>query len=465
VEIVFNWIVLGRTANQDERWCDLYKVVLRWAERGEALVSSWPAPTKRRSVVRAKLLILLACFCIVEHSFLSRAALAAEPTGSLVIIGGALRGNNQDVWGEIVKLAQRRVTDGEKPRIAVFPTASNSPQKVGERAAEFLESRGAEPFLVPLTLRDGDRDYREVAFDEELVRQVRHADGVFICGGDQSKIVAALMTEQGERTPMLEAIWRIYEKGGVVAGSSAGAAVMSRVMFRSAPSVLNVLHTGVKQGQQITDGLGFLGERWFVDQHAIIRGRFARSLVVMQQQSLPFGLAVDENTSLVVEGSHTARVVGYKGAILLDLSKATRDDDVSGFNLKNARISFLDHGDQIDMSSAEVHPAGDKSQGYALDGPQTTSSAPPLVFNDILGNTAVVDLMVRMMQTRRAEAIGLAFDGAKLRQESTQGFEFHFTRDENSKAWSSENRGYEAFTILAVRMDVRPVTFTGPLYR
>ena len=65
-------------------------------------------------------------------------------------------------------------------------------------------------------------------------------------------------------------------RGGVVAGSSAGAAVMSRMMFREARSVLRTLENGVQMGKELAPGLGFLDPSWFVDQHCLARGRFAR---------------------------------------------------------------------------------------------------------------------------------------------------------------------------------------------
>ena len=54
---------------------------------------------------------------------------------------------------------------------------------------------------------------------------------IFFTGGDQKRITKALRNEDGENTPLLEAIWEVYNEGGVIAGTSAGAAVLSRVMF------------------------------------------------------------------------------------------------------------------------------------------------------------------------------------------------------------------------------------------
>jgi len=89
-----------------------------------------------------------------------------------------------------------------------------------------------------------------------------------------------------------------------------------------------------------------------------------------------------------------------------------------------------------------------------------------LFFNDILGNATVVDLMANLMENRRGEAIGLAFDGtAAQSEESTAGFEFRFYRGPDSHGWSTDQFGGAAYTVSNVRLDVRPVKIQGPLYK
>ena len=72
-------------------------------------------------------------------------------------------------------------------------------------------------------------------------------------------------------------MWDVYRRGGVVVGTSAGAAVMSHIMYRDARNVLETLNKGVSMGHEIAYGLGFLDATWFVEQHSLTRGRFARA--------------------------------------------------------------------------------------------------------------------------------------------------------------------------------------------
>ena len=386
----------------------------------------------------------------------------AAPIGSLVIIGGSERFDHREYWEQIVELA-----GGPGCRIAVFPTASGDPVKKGGWVISALNKAGADAFLVPVAWRKIPVSPQDAVADPELVEQVREATGVFLIGGEQDLIVKALYTPEGQNTPMLNAIWDVYRKGGVIAGTSAGAAVMSRIMYRDAESVLDTLLYGVRFGKEIDRGLGFLDGEWFVDQHLLVRGRFARTLVAMHDQGFKFGIGVDENSAVIVRNGKDVQVIGYKGALVLDLSKAEHDPKLGKFNLKNVRLTYLDRGDRYDLKSKKVTPADEKLEDEILD-PKSPDYQPhltrPLFCNDILSNTTVVDLMGKMMESVHGTAIGLAFDGLEARKQPVDGFEFKFTRDLESLAWYTEAYGGDDFTILNIRLDIRPIRITGPLY-
>ena len=385
-----------------------------------------------------------------------------EPLGSLVIVGGALRFQNTPVWSRIVELA-----GGKGTSIAVFPTASRNPERNGNRVVELLNGLGAAAFLVPLATENIAVDYRQVAADREIAARVEAAGGVFFLGGEQSRIVRALRTADGANTPLLDAVWKVFQKGGVVSGTSAGAAIMSRIMCRDIPKVFSALQNGVGMGREIDNGLGFMNPAWFVDQHCLIKGRFARALAIMHARGFRYGIGVDENTALVVRQNKVVDVIGYKGAIVLDLSRATTDTTVGGFNLKNARLTYLDHGDAIDLETLAVTPSQEKRDDEKLD-PQAATFKPyyneTMVVNDILGNSAMPDLLYKLIDNRKDEAIGLAFDGLAARRERSPGFEFRFSRDQETVGWYTESFGSEDYTVVNVRLDVRPVTMAGPLY-
>lgn len=422
--------------------------------------------------------LVLTWFCVFTITFsalgaeeLSRTAgsrqessdVLDEPRGSLVIIGGSERFRDRELWDTVVELA-----GGEGARIAVFPTAvGKQPVKSCAQLVQALNRSGAEAFIVPVAWSEVDRDVQDAVFDPELVEKVRNASGVYFVGGSQGRIVDALLDDDGRETPMLRAIREVYREGGVIAGTSAGAAIMGHVMYRDAPSPLQILRNGVRMGKELDSGLGFLDSKWFVEQHCLVRGRFARALVAMHSQHIPYGIGVDENTALVVRRGYEATVIGYKGVLILDASNAQTDDDLDGFNLKNVKLSYLDRGDSINLRTLEVTPADEKMEETELD-PNSENYTPyynhRMFYTDILGNATVADLLGRLIDNEESEAIGLAFSGLDVRHQPSDGFEFRFYRGQDSKGWYTESFGGEDYTVLNIHLDIRPIRVAGPLY-
>ena len=370
-----------------------------------------------------------------------------SPKGSLVIIGGALRGDNADVWQRIVALA-----GGPGARIAVLPSAAADPERVGEAIVARLNGYGAAAFVVPLAVRLAGSDYRRVAEDGELAAAVRGAGGVFFAGGDQARITQALVREDGSRSAVLQAVWDVYRDGGVVAGDSAGAAIMSSTMFYSPNSVFGTLRGGVSDGREIAPGLGFIGDDVFVDQHLLVRGRFARMIPAMLKKGYKIGLGIDENTAMVVDSRRHVEIVGHKGALLIDLSRATTDAASAGFNVSNAVISYLDRGDRYDLASHTFTPSAAKAGGRLLAADAVLHQ--PVFSPDILGRNAVVELMESLIVNRRVEAIGIATSGPQSLLPEL-GFQFTFSKTRDSVGYMSA--AAQSYSIFNVRLDIRPL--------
>ncbi|MES2076912.1 MAG: cyanophycinase [Pseudomonadota bacterium] len=412
------------------------------------------------SSIRRLCVAFLACLAVVgaqaanASPAASRAAVPA-PQGTLVIIGGGLRADNAEVWQRIVKLS-----GGKGARIAVFGAASINPEKSAQSVIAKLAQYGADAFFVPIGVKLAGSDYRQAAENPTIVADIRSASGIYFAGGDQSRITQALVREDGNRTAALEAVWAVYRGGGVIAGSSAGAAIMSTTMFYDAKPVLDMLKLGVTDGREIAPGLGFIGSDVFVDQHLLVRGRFARMIPVMLKKGYQIGLGIDENSAMVVSANRDVEIIGYSGALLIDLSRAITDRGVKGFNISNAAISYLDRGDKFNLVSRTFYPSPDKADNK-LD-PNQPDMREPVFTNDILGNNAVLDLMGNLIDNAQQEAIGIAF-GNPRDPYPDLGFEFRFSKTVNSVGYSSTEA--EAYSVLKLRLDIRPIQLQQPLYR
>ena len=387
------------------------------------------------------------------------AAIAPSPVaahqGSLVIIGGGLRGDNADVWQRVVKLA-----GGRGSRIAVFPSAAGNPERSAQTIIGYLRKWGADAYLVPVAVRLAGSDYKKAADDAALAEKIRRSDGIYFAGGDQGRITKALVREDGSQTAVLEAVWDVYRRGGVIAGSSAGAAIMSSTMFSNPKAVLAMLQTGIADGRELGPGLGFIGDDVFVDQHLLVRGRFARMIPAMLAKGYHIGLGIDEDSAMVVNAQREVEIIGYKGALLIDLSRAEWDKDSPHLNVRNAVISYLDRGDKFNISSHMFSPSKDK-MGGRID-PTRTLGRGAVYSNDVLGNSAVIDLMERLIDSNQEEAVGIA-SGNPRAGGNEVGFEFRFTKTPDSVGYVSSVA--EAYSVLNIRLDIRPIDIIRPLYK
>jgi cyanophycinase len=256
---------------------------------------------------------------------------------------------------------------------------------------------------------------------------------------------------------VLDALWEMYRRGGVIAGSSAGAAIMSSTMFDEPKPVLATLKLGVADGHEISPGLGFIGDDVFIDQHLLVRGRFARMLPAMLKKGYKLGLGIDENSAMVVNARRDVEVIGYRGALLIDLAQASTE--AGDFNVRNVKLSYLDNGDRFNIDSGRFTPSAEKAAGK-LDGSRPYYRE-PLFYADILGNATLLDLMAKLIDSDQPEAIGLTL-GSPRGVQPDLGFEFRFSRADDSIGYQSA--ATDAYSVYNLRLDIRPIQIRFPLY-
>jgi cyanophycinase len=417
----------------------------------------------------AHVLAVVACITLAPGAW-SQPADGAEPappavpaaTGAVVAIGGALRYDNAAVWSRLVTLA-----GGAGARYVVLGTASADPARSVGRVIAALEAHGARAEHLPVAPRLPGIDLEQAVRDPELIARVRAARGVFFTGGAQERIVDTLQPG-GEATPLLVAIRELLDRGGVIAGTSAGAAVMSRVMFRDAPDLLGTMKGTLRPGHEVDRGLGFAAPGLFVDQHFLRRGRLGRMLPLLQSQGIELGIGVEENSAAILRG-RDLEVLGNGGALVADLAGARSDPSLGAFNVTGVRLTYLGDGDRMHLDTRVVVPSTAKRQGSRID-PRAKDFEPSLedapFLLDVLGDGAVLRGMRHVLDGPRPELLGLAFDARPEAQSPRElGFEFRFYRGPDTAGWFTSASGDEAYTVQNVRLDVRPVHVAQPLYR
>jgi cyanophycinase len=135
---------------------------------------------------------------------------------------------------------------------------------------------------------------------------------VFFTGGDQLRL-----TSQVGDTPIYQALRALYDDGGTIVGTSAGAAAMPETMLIGGPS-----DESLRQGElQMAPGLGLV-PNLVVDSHFAERGRIGRLLAAVAQNPRNLGVGIDEDTAIIVKQG-CFRVIGSGAVYVADGSTVT----------------------------------------------------------------------------------------------------------------------------------------------
>jgi cyanophycinase len=199
-------------------------------------------------------------------------------TGTLVIVGGG-------VLPDSIRARFLELAGGKKARLVVIPTASGRADRLMRSFRYWKTQRVAS--LVMLDASDRAR-----ANNPRFVKPLREATGVWIGGGDQSRL-----TDIYRGTAVERELQKLLARGGVIGGTSAGASVMSSVMILGGNPLPKV-------------GTGFgLFPGVVIDQHFHNRKRLERLLNVLAIHPECLGIGIDEQTAVVVRG-RTITVLG-----------------------------------------------------------------------------------------------------------------------------------------------------------
>jgi cyanophycinase len=217
---------------------------------------------------------LLGCPCVfsqdrADHNILKLPAKAVTQQGTLFIVGGGR--TPPDVYEEFLRLA-----GGRKAGLVVIPWAY--PHR--DKAALEWE-------YTAWRTRVSSFEILDETVTESSLQALRQATGVWISGGSQSRLVSLY-----GNTHVETALRGVLERGGVIGGTSAGAAVMSKVMIQH----------GKTEDPAVGTGFGLI-EGAVVDQHFSQRQREKRLLGVLKKHRSLIGLGIDEGTALIVSGN------------------------------------------------------------------------------------------------------------------------------------------------------------------
>lgn len=263
--------------------------------------------------------------------------------GRLLIIGGA-----EDKKGEC-KILKRFIQEagGKESQVVVLTAATEMPEQVGTEYKELFEKLGVGEVQIL------DIAERVSANKESVARELEKATGVFFTGGDQLRITGIL-----GGTRLGKTLHRLYERGVIIAGTSAGASAMSDTMI-----VGGEAGTPKKDTLTMAPGLGLL-HSVVVDQHFAQRGRIGRLLTAISQNPYVLGVGIDEDTSILVYADGHFTVVGSQTVTVVDASTSIASN-----------VSEISPGQALVLTPVLMHILSD---GYSFDLKRRISSITPV---------------------------------------------------------------------------------------
>lgn len=275
----------------------------------------------------------------------------SEARGRLFAVGGGdIKEGDAPLLKEFVKLAR-----GARARVVVMTVATDEPAAAAREYTNAFRRLGVDD------VKAVDVSARADALKPEALEAVEQATGLFFTGGDQLHITSLL-----GGTEMQALMHRRYEKGLVVGGTSAGAAMMGNSMILGGGGEENPKVGAVEIGPGMDLIVGAV-----IDTHFSQRGRYGRLLTAVAHYPQDLGLGIDEKTAMVVNRNEF-EVIGEGAVIAIDAGAMTYTslpytEKGDGLSLYDVRVHVLSAGARFDLSKrapvvAEAMPKRGKGE-------------------------------------------------------------------------------------------------------
>ena len=272
------------------------------------------------------------CYLMAGMCWICSCTSDPSPTGSLLIIGGG------DRTPAIIQKALKESNVGDHDYVVILPMAGEEPDTSFEYMAKDFRPY-TKALLANLNFSDPSRNR------VSMLDSLRHAKLIMICGGDQRVFMQVVRGNEIE-----QAMWEAYRNGALIAGTSAGAAVMSEVMItgdQKRDTAYAATYAVVEKDNAVYEtGLGFIKDG-IIDQHFIVRSRYNRLITAMADYPGLWGLGIDEATAVWIKGQQ-AEVVGESQVVRISPFEVKEETHVKWGGL-SGQITFYRSGDRFSL--------------------------------------------------------------------------------------------------------------------
>ena len=276
----------------------------------------------------------------------------STPKGTLLLIGGAEDKENDRTKDldmafenkEFKEFEILRLMVPENSRksqsIEVITTATDVPDKIGADYIEAFRKLGCK------NIGTMNIENREQARDKKLIKRIENADVVLFSGGKQFTLSTVLGC-----SPVVSAIFKKYKEDPdfIVAGTSAGAMVMSKTMLYEGHKTEALIKGDVRT----TSGLGFI-DNCIIDTHFIKRGRIVRLTQAILVNPSCTGIGLGEDTAVMITKGNKMECFGSGMVVILD-----------GDEVKHTNVSYAEDGYPLCVENITMHVLA-KGNGFLL---------------------------------------------------------------------------------------------------
>ena len=227
--------------------------------------------------MKKALILLLFCISFFITDIINSQTKGYE-NGSLIVIGGGRM--TDDIIKEFYDLS-----GGASAKIVVIPTANVINNRIDSARIKATFKRFGFTNISIMHTSDPKE-----ANKESFIKPLKEATGIFFSGGRQWRIADGFLNTKAHKE-----MFKLLDRGGVIAGSSAGATIQGSYLARG-DSKSNQIMMGDHE-----EGLGFI-TNIAIDQHVIARNRQFDIFEILKNKPELLGIGIDESTAIVVKG-------------------------------------------------------------------------------------------------------------------------------------------------------------------
>lgn len=242
---------------------------------------------------------------------------------TLIAIGGGNLADANGILDEFLGLLK----DKSDPHLTVMTVATNEPDGAGKKYDSLFRSKGINHVSIV------DVSQRDDSFSEGALKRIEKADALFFTGGDQLNVTSLL-----GGSPLHNLIYDKINDGFIVAGTSAGAMMMSNSMITSGRNDIapRMGCIEIAPGMDLVSGT-------IIDTHFSQRGRHGRLLTAIAHYPQDLGIGIDEQTAIVIRGKEF-KVIGEGVVTIMD-----------GNRMKHSNLAYRNEGEPLGLFDVCTH--------------------------------------------------------------------------------------------------------------